>query len=82
MRRDCKLILKILRYVRDHADGVNIVEPPDCQSYSPEAVAYHIRLCADAGFVRMSDSDKLMDVPFGVLELTWAGHEELRKHAE
>ena len=83
MRRDCKLILKILRYVRDNADGSSPLEPPDCKAYSPEIVAYHVRLCEQAGFVTMSErGDLLESPPPGILELTWLGQEKLDRHSE
>ena len=82
MRRDCKLILKILRYVRDNADATNPLDPPDCEAYNSEVVAYHVQLCAEAGFIRLSGSGALLDQKAGILALTWDGHELLAKHAE
>ena len=39
--------------------------------FSDIDVSYHIRLCREAGFVRMTDKTAQLK------ELTWAGHEML-----
>ena len=81
MKRDFDLIRKLLLQFEDKEDS-GVVEKPEVEGYSYEAVAYHCRLLNDAGFLRCepiksSTSDRVIRVlPF---ELTWEGHEFLDK---
>lgn len=78
MERDKKLILKILRYVRDNAPGDKPLDPPDVEGRSRAEVVYHLGLAYDAGFL-----DARVDIPSGaprrftIWGLTWRGHDEV-----
>ena len=78
MNRDKKLILKILRYLRD---SESVGECPDFNpDYTTEKVKYHMDLCEDAGFV-YSQNQNLLDAPYNI-RLTWKGHEELERNSD
>ena len=77
MKRNKKLILKILRFLRDNDGGTDL---PDFNGYTAAEVQYHIDLCQEAGFVRLTESS-LMDEPSRYL-LTWAGHDMLEANCD
>ena len=81
MKRDRKLILKILRHVRDNGNGKRL-DLPDFEDYSPSHVAYHARLCDDAAFVRLKNGLKNRRATVHLGELTWAGHDYLEEHCD
>ena len=70
MKRDQKLILKILRHVRDATSAVEQGSPPDFKGVPREVVQYHLRLCKEAGFLRLHSNGTLDTMP--KYELTWA----------
>ena len=71
MKRCMKLIHLILEYTEKKATGGMISAPPS-PDHTDELVEYHIELCAEAGYLRLDPNGY-------ILELTWAGHEELEK---
>ena len=74
MKMDKELIRKLLNHVECYADGVSPLALPTIEDYSPKVVQYHLGLCKEAGFVRVSSTKR--DVVFG---LTYQGHLELDK---
>ena len=76
MKRDKKLILKILRYVRDNADDQQPLDAPDCNGHDSATVRYHVILCIQAGFL----TEFVPRTQSGVIRIrsvTWQGHEYL-----
>ena len=76
MKRNMDLIRRILEFL----EGCDHEHRPRLDGFMPTAedipfsdieVSYHIRLCREAGFVRMTDKTAQLK------ELTWAGHEML-----
>ena len=64
------LIKLILKRLECH-EGAFLVDP-EIPPFTDDQVAYHIRLCHDAGFVRLNDQGFLR-------ELTWHGQQELAR---
>ena len=75
MKRDKDLILKILRWVRDTADGRKALDAPDCNGHDRAVVRYHVRLCHEAGFIDSVVPGDGEDIR--IRALTWTGHEHL-----
>ena len=78
MRRDMKLILKILECAeRRTVGGFSAVD--DCPAYSWEVVHYHVGLCAQAGYLeaRQISGAEEPHVRYEIGNLTWDGHEAL-----
>ena len=78
MRRHMKLVRTVLEYAECHATGRGI-PAPEAEGYSVIQVNYHIRLCGEAGFLRIEDVMNMADdgPQYNILDLTWQGHEEL-----
>ncbi|MCB2354458.1 DUF2513 domain-containing protein [Clostridium estertheticum] len=80
MKRDMKLVRKILLYVEVNFIDVALYDI-EIEGYDLKTIAYHCKICYDAKLI--SDykgsyaSDELMN--FGVGSLTWYGHEFLEK---
>ncbi len=81
MKRNKKLILKILRYVRDNATDVEPIEPPSCRTHDSATVMYHVKLCIQAGWIEEFEPRRLSD---GILirSLTFQGHEYLDENCD
>ena len=84
MKRDKKLILRLLRYIRDNYDGGSAMErPPDVNGRDTQETAYHICLCISAGFL---DGDifttHIHGRGFRAWGLTWKGHDYLEENAD
>ena len=76
MKRDMRLIVKILRHIRDSATPVAFADVPDFEpEYTAIQTTYHIELCTEAGFLKRNNIG-LYGEP-GALRLTWQGHEKL-----
>ena len=80
MKRQMKLIRKLLQYAEANATGLPI-DAPEYQKYSEEEVHYHLGLCSEAGYMRVSNSTYAgMPTPrYMIINLTWQGHEELER---
>ena len=83
MKRNKKLILKILRYVRDNATGTSALDPPDVAGRDRAEVLYHIGLAHDAGFLD-ARVEIIPGAPrrFTVWGLTWKGHDEVEANCD
>ena len=81
MKRHGKLILKILRYVRDNGNGKQL-DLPDFHDFSGVQVEYHVRLCCQAGFLGVTETTGLDGSIIMLNEVTWQGHEYLSKHCD
>ena len=76
MQRHMKLILKLLEYATDQANGE--IRPPEFNGYSHEQVQYHVELCSQAGYMQVRKlSGKRRN--YRVVSVTWQGHEALEK---
>ena len=74
MRRNLELIQAILCWIEDQPDPW--CEPPTLISgFEPARIAYHLDLCAEAGFIRQSPKT----VKPSHVQLTWDGHEKLNQ---
>lgn len=83
MKRDKKLILKILRYIRDTADGKDDIPPPDVTGYESCMVKYHVRLCHQAGFVELvTKRSGGTPIETRIRALTWDGHNYLEENTD
>ncbi len=49
MKRHRSLMLKLLLWLRDRADGRKRFEPPECREYEPNIVTYHAELLLEEG---------------------------------
>ena len=82
MKRIKELILRILRYTEEKANG----EPlrlPDCRpDYDPQIVRYHVELCEQAGFLKTAAARGTMGRGLKILHLTWQGHEYLDENSD
>ena len=79
MKRELRLIRKILEYVESRTSG-GTVDAPECSNYSWEVVHYHIGLCGQAGYLevrRISGADDEAHPRYEVGNMTWQGHEAL-----
>ena len=82
MNRDKELILKILRYVRDNADGKRDIPPPDVNGYEACVVSYHVRLCWQAGFLELVTKRDGTPIDSRLRALTWDGHNHLEENPD
>lgn len=71
MKRDIRLIHKILQLVEQH--GTGLPYKPQVEGRSAEEVDYHVSLCVEANFLHPARHDN------AVTNLTWAGHNALDK---
>ena len=84
MRRDMKLICKLLRFIRCNATGErkNPIDAPDFEpKYTAAEVNYHLGLCAQAGFVELAEL-VTEGAPYQIVGLTWAGHNKIEEMAD
>ena len=82
MNRDKGLILKILRYIRDTADGKRDIPPPDVNGHESCVVNYHVRLCWQAGFIELVKKRDGTPIDNRIVALTWDGHNHLEEHCD
>ena len=72
------LMLIILRYAEENADGDRLIREPSFTDYTRQQVRYHIDMCRQAGFLTVHESGKRLKI----LALTWSGHEKIEKCAD
>ena len=72
------LMLIILRYAEENADGDRPIREPSLKDYTRQQVRYHIDMCHQAGFLTVHESGKRLKI----LALTWSGHQKLEKCAD
>ena len=82
MKRDKKLILTILRYIRDNAHGNGEIPVPDVNGYESSIVSYHVRLCWQAGFVEVVTRRDGTPIHSRIRALTWDGHNHLEENCD
>ena len=80
MRRQMRLILKILAYVEE-ATRTGKIALPELNGYTRDEVAYHVLLCSDAGYVCIRKGVH-NDMPLDITRMTWCGHKALEKMRE
>ena len=78
MKRDLKLIRKILEYAEAQTDG-RYHDAPECLGFAREDVHYNIGLCGQAGYleVRKVSGAEESHERYVLRNLTWQGHETL-----
>ena len=76
MHRHMNLIQLILEYVEDQR-GFGNIELPRFREFNNEEVAYHVRLCSDAGYLILV-KDRQETRP-AIVRMTWCGHKALEK---
>ena len=81
MNQDDDLILKILCYVRDNADGKKILRVPNCNNYEPHILRYHAQLCAEREYIVLSSTEPLSG-KIGILRLTAKGIDHIRANED
>ena len=74
MRRHMKLIGMLLEYVERHP-GFGDIPTPTLPDFSRQEVAYHIRLCGDAGYLVLKKGQR-EEHPI-IVRMTWCGHKAL-----
>ena len=73
MRLDETLIKKILKYVETaEPTRRGWIDVPEIPSFTDEEVAYHIKMCQEAGYIRTNNVGYILD-------MTWPGHMVLHK---
>ena len=83
MRRCMKLIFKILEYVEREKTNGNKLSIPEFYDYDDSVVNYHVRLCAQAGYIQIDQVSNFQVLTAkSIIELTWAGHQELERMRE
>ena len=75
MRRQMRLILKILAYV-ESTMKIGKIPLPKCDDYTQDEIAYHVLLCSDAGYLCIRKGDH-NHMPTDIIRLTWCGHKAL-----
>lgn len=79
MRRDWLLIRRLLAHIAETADGQCAISIGPFYDYKDDEITYHVRLCAEAGFVILARPDKEPPQDQNILRLTWAGHDKLEE---
>ena len=74
MRRYMKLVFRILEYTEMNKANGNKLPLPEFEDYENSTVEYHVRLCAEAGYINI---DRKGTMAISIVELTWAGHNEI-----
>lgn len=83
MPRDKRLILTILRCVRDKGEARGFPGVPDMNPrYATDETAYHVGLCEQAGFLETDKAKTTDGVDYLRHRLTWQGHEYLEANRD
>ena len=76
MRRQMKLIRLILQYLEDQpVFGDGDIPLPRFEKFGSVDVAYHVRLCSDAGYLILRKCT--VETKPVILRMTWCGHKAL-----
>ena len=77
MRRDMKLIRKLLEYAEAEATGLLVGIPaPKIDDHTDAEVHYHIGLCGEAGLLHVVEMNGDGHRRYRIESLTWQGHEQ------
>ena len=76
MHRSMTLIRLILEHMSE-LDEFGRMPPPKINGYTKNEIAYHVRLCSDAGYLILQKETK-EDMPT-IIRMTWCGHKALEK---
>ena len=79
MKRQMKLIRKILEYVEKEAED-RPVAVPEIVGYTESEIHYHVGLCHEANYLRVvtpTETPQGRRFLNGIVHLTWAGHDAL-----
>lgn len=80
MKRHKSLIREILEYAEENADDGLSPCVPKVTCFTAHEIDYHIRLCAQAGFIEIEKRGSIKNTnlnAYSIKNLTWHGHEEL-----
>lgn len=69
-----RLIRLILEYVNG-LDEFGDIRPPHLAGYTELEIAYHIRLCGDAGYLVLKKGQQ--EAHPVIIRMTWCGHKAL-----
>lgn len=72
------LMLLILRYAEEHADGSRSLHEPSLNGYTRQQVRYHIEMCHQAGYLTVRRDGKRRKI----VALTWNGHQHLKQNRD
>ncbi|PVX40527.1 uncharacterized protein DUF2513 [Pasteurella langaaensis DSM 22999] len=78
MKRDWELIRKILIKLEQKVDDTPL-DSESIKGVSPDIVAYHYKILAQADLICIEDNSTMGDEDFVAIDLTWQGHEFLDK---
>ena len=83
MNREMKLVLMILCYAKEKADG-SLLRAPRFEGFSEVQIHYHIGLCSEAGFLHVNRHSMGLDhaPAYDIFNLTWNGHEFLTQNRD
>ena len=96
MKRDQELIHQLLKYAEAEANGCGHtpssahLREQSGRTWPRSEIHYHIELCHEAGYLKAKKSSfrtgKYVEDTciraYAIVNLTWAGHEELKREAE
>ena len=72
------LLLLILRYAEEEADGARPIREPTFDEYSRQQIRYHIGMCRQAGWLTVHQNGKQLRS----VGLTWDGQQHLKQHRD
>ena len=76
MHRNMTLIRLILEHMKE-LDEFGLMPRPKINGYTKNEIAYHVRLCSDAGYLILQKGTK--EVTPIIIRMTWCGHKALEK---
>jgi hypothetical protein len=74
MKRDMDLVRTILLEVEEHESPTGVVDLK-APGYSPEQIAYHVKLLMQAGLIEGHNASGMQNFRWIATSLTWRGHE-------
>lgn len=77
MKRDIKLIRKLLFEIEDKSDGIVPVFPIVIDGHDQSVINYHLTILYEAGLIHAHPASSAGDMDIIPVRLTWEGHEFL-----
>ena len=86
MKLDEQLLLSILKFVEEQADGIRPLRIEDylrwsglkrCKPKAWHKIQYHMSLCDQAGWIQGNNSGSQRQPRYLIDSLTWKGHQKL-----
>ena len=75
---DEALLLLILRYAEEDANGARPIPEPTFDGYHRQQIRYHIDMCRQAGWLTVHQSGKRLKI----VGLTWNGQQHLKQNRD